>query len=117
MAIHTYARLGWVLSGPVHGFSQEFSSVNLVSTHALIAIGYQLQESLNSQLKGFWNLESMGTQSEELYHSVYDEFKKCITYNGERYKVKLPWKMFHPAVPNNYDLILRRLNGFLKQLR
>ena len=115
MAIHTDARLGWVLSGPVHGFSQEFSSVNLVSTHALIVIGYQLQESLNNQLKGFWNLESMGFQSEE--HSVYDEFKKCITYNGERYEVKLPWKKFHPALPNNYDLVLRRLNGFLKQLR
>ena len=93
MVIHTDARLDWVLSGPMHGFSQEFSSVNLVSTHALIVIGYQLQESLNSQLKGFWNLESMGIQSEE--HSVYDEFKKCITYNGERYKVKLPWKKFH----------------------
>ena len=59
-AIHT--RLGWVLSGPVHGLSQEISSVNLVSTHALKVDGYQLQESLDSQLKGFWDLESMGIQ-------------------------------------------------------
>ena len=52
-------RLGWVLSDPVHGLLQEIS-VNLVSTHVLKVDGYQLQESLDSQLKGFWDLESMG---------------------------------------------------------
>jgi len=38
-------RLGWVLSGPVHGLSQEVSSVNLVTTHAFLVDTYQPQES------------------------------------------------------------------------
>ena len=70
---------------------------------------------LTVSLKRFWDLESIGIQSEE--QSVYDEFKKCLTYNGERYEVKLPWKESNPALPDDYGLALKRLNGLLKRLR
>ena len=47
----------------------------LFPTHALKVDGYQLQESLDSQLKRFLDLESTRIQSEE-----HSEFKKCISY-------------------------------------
>lgn len=115
-AIHT--RLGWVLSGPIQGLSQQVSSVNLVSTHALMIDIYQPQEEaqgLDSQLKMFWDLEAMGIQPKE--HSVYDKFEKDIVHVGDRYQVSLPWKQAYPILPDNYDLALKRLNGLLKRLR
>ena len=80
-AIHI--KLGWVLSGPVSGRSQKATSVNLVTTHALLVDTYQPQESLDHRLKQFWDLESMGIRPNE--HSVYDNFETGILYNGERY--------------------------------
>ena len=112
-AIHT--KLGWILSGPVSGMSQKATLVNLVTTHALLVDTYQPQESLDHQLKQFWDLESMGIRPDEC--SVYDNFEKGILCNGERYQVSLPWKESHPPLPDNYDLALRRLNGLLRRLR
>ena len=98
-AIHT--KLGWVLSGPVSGVSQDDTSVNLVTTHALLVDTYQPQESLDHRLKQFWDLESMGIQPDEC--SIYDSFEKGILYNGKRYQVSLPWKESHLPLPDNED--------------
>ena len=106
-AIHT--KLGWVLSGPVSGMSQKATLVNLVTTHALLVDTHQPQESLDYQLKQFWDLESMGIRPDEC--SIYDTFEKGILCSGERYQVSLPWKESHLPLPDNYDLALRRLNG------
>ena len=95
--------------------SQKTTSVNLITTHALRVDAYQPQESLDHRLKQFWDLESMGIQSEEC--SMYEKFEKGILHDGERYQVSLPWKESHLPLPNNYDLALRRLNGLLKRLR
>ena len=98
--------------------SHQASSVNLISTHVLAVDVYQPQEEkqdLDSQLKKFWDLESMGINPEEC--SVYDEFEKEIIYKNNRYEIALPWKQSHPSLPDNYELALRRLNGLLRRLK
>lgn len=35
----------------------------------------------------------------------------------KRYEVSLPWKESHAALPNNYDLSLKRLVRLLKRLK
>ena len=77
-AVHT--RLGWVLSGPVLGSPPDVSSVNLITTHSLRVDAYQQQteSELDSQLKMFWDLESLGVRHDE--PSVYDEFQRGIVY-------------------------------------
>ena len=40
-----------------------------------------------------------------------------LTFNGERYEVKLPWKSSHPVSPDNYELSFRRLGGNLRGVR
>ena len=52
-------RLGWVLSGPVHGLLCTASPVNLVTTHTLSVDAYVPDDSprdLDSTLKMFWHL-------------------------------------------------------------
>ena len=68
-AIHN--KFGRVLSGPLPGMGQGEGAVNLVaSTQVLRADGEVVQanlnQSLDSQLKKFWDLESMGILSNEL---------------------------------------------------
>lgn len=88
------------------------------TTHTLAVDGYSPEDSkqdLDSKLKAFWDLESIGIKSNEC--SVYQEFEKMITFKGNRYEVSLPWKQFHPKLPDHYDLSLKRLIGLLKRLR
>ena len=66
-------KLGWVLSGPVEGETQESTMVNLVatqSTHSLQVDAVTEQESLDSSLRRFWDLESLGILQNET--SVYE---------------------------------------------
>ena len=114
-AVHT--RLGWVLSGPVQGSSLVTSSVNLITTHSLRVDAYQqqMESTLESQLKMFWDLESLGVRPNE--PSVYDEFQRGIVYKHPRYEVSLPWKCAHPPLNDHYELVLRRLNGLLNRLK
>ena len=116
IAVHT--RLGWVLSGPAEEFLCQGTVVNLITTHTLVVDAYSPEDSkqdLNGKLKAFWDLESIGIMSNEC--NVYQEFEKSIALKGNRYEVSLPWKQFHPELPDHYDLSLKRLIGLLKRLR
>ena len=73
------------------------------------------KQHLDSQLKKFWDFESMGINPEMC--SVYDKFEKEIIYKNNRYEIALPWKRSHPSLPDNYELALRRLNGLLRRLK
>ena len=86
--------------------------------HALAVDAYAPEDNkqdLDSKLKAFWDLESIGIKSNE--SSVYQEFEKTITLKSNRYEVSLPWKQFYPELPDHYDLSLKRLLGLLKCLR
>ena len=57
-------RLGWVLSGPVHGSPVQVSCTNLTSSHVLkqeaSCVRHHDLERLDLQLKRFWDLERLG---------------------------------------------------------
>ena len=115
-AIHS--RLGWILSGPTDVSSQSDTFVNLISSHSLLAdssLELEPQDDLDSALRKFWTLESLGISSDE--PSVYDVFKQHITFKDHRYVVNLPWKETHPHLPTNLDLCRRRLDGLLHRLK
>ena len=106
-----------MLSGPVQGSPLVTSSVNLITTHSLRVDAYQqqMESTFESQLKMFWDLESLGVRPNE--PSVYDEFQRGIVYKHPRYEVSLPWKCAHPPLNDHYELAVRRLNGLLKRLK
>ena len=114
-AIHT--KLGWVLSRPINGATQdERQQNNLVTTHVLKSAVKPIDvtnESLYGNLRSFWELESLGIKPK----SLYEEFEEKISFENQRYEVHLPWKTPHPILPDNYDLSVKRLTNLLKCLR
>ncbi|ORU90924.1 MAG: hypothetical protein A6F71_08245 [Cycloclasticus sp. symbiont of Poecilosclerida sp. M] len=112
MAIET--KVGWVLSGPT---GQQETTVNLAvtPTHALRIDTYPIEQSLDDQLRRFWELESLGIMRDE--SSVYEKFIQQILFDGQRYQVSLPWKDYHPPLPDNLELCRRRFNGLLIRLK
>lgn len=115
-AIHT--KLGWVLSGPINEMpTKTADSVNLTSTHVLKcqATNPISHGSWDPQLEKFWNLESLGIQTDE--RSVYEEFDQKISYDGFKYTVGLPWKEPHPILPDNYGLSKKRLMSLFTRLK
>lgn len=109
-------KLGWVLSGPMHGSTQDDKQrSSLVTTHVLKTAVKPLDitnENLDGNLRTFWDLESLGITP----RSVYEEFEENITFDGNRYEVHLPWKVPHPLLPDNYGLSVKRLTNLLKRL-
>ena len=110
-AIETW--FGWVLSGPTGGVHEE-TTVNLVSSSHMLRVDIVAEsEGLETELKRFWDLESLGISKEE--HPVQQQFTQHIMFKHGRYEVRLPWKESHPHLPDNYDLCQRRLTGLLKR--
>ena len=70
---------------------------------------------MKDDLQKFWDLETLGIKEHET--SVCDKFSNDITFTGERYQVKLPFKDNHPMVPDNYTVALRRLTTTNKKLK
>ena len=106
IAIHT--GLGWVLSGPVSLLNQDEAMTGFFVSHTL-RVDRQLEEgeTLDKQLKSFWELESLGITNPD--QSVYDRFGDTVIFEDGRYEVALPWKDPHPILPDNYQLSLKRL--------
>ena len=48
--------------------------------------------------------------------SVLETFEETIQFVDGRYEVSLPWKEFHPTLPDNFGLSEKRLNGLLRRL-
>ena len=114
-AIHTH--LGWVLLGPVCGAAQQTSPARLPTSYMMHVSATHLSDSLphlSSQLKAFWELESLGIKQEE--PSVHGNFKKTIMFKNGHYEVNLPWKSTQTRLPSNRDLAGRRLNVLFKRL-
>ena len=112
--VAVYTHLGWVLSGPVTSDEATSCSTNLV-THVLGASVQCDEPSLNETLKSFWELEALGVQPNE-DNSICEPIN-TIRFKDGRYEVELPWKQYHPTLPDNYVLSQKRLQGLLKRLQ
>lgn len=111
---------GWTISGPVCNVLHSSTySVNLSSTHVLridsSPIKNDYDDDLDSKLKCFWNLESIGIDTK--VDPVIELFNDNIVYRDKRYEVALPWKEIHDPLPDNYNLSLRRLKSLLHRLQ
>ena len=115
IAIET--KLGWVLSGPIPEEIQvNRQQSNLVATHVLKSAVNPVDvtdETLDGNLRTFWELESLGIKP----RTLYEEFQEQISFKNNRYEVHLPWKTPHPSLPDNYELSRKRLENLLKRLR
>ena len=70
----------------------EHQQSNLVTVHVLRTAVHPLNvanESLDGNVRRFWDLESMGIKQ----RSMYEEFEEKISFQNNRYEVRLPWKM------------------------
>ena len=48
---------------------------------------------------------------------MHEQFLQQISFDGQRYKVSLPWKEYHPPLPDHYDLCRKRLESLMRRLR
>ena len=108
-------KFGWILSGCVD-LGGKRQSVNFVSSAASeVRIGGENDE-LESQVKRFWELESLGINKYE--QSFYEEYLNTICRNEyNRYKVRLPFKENDPLIHNNFVLWKRRLLTLHQKLK
>ena len=89
-------------------------TVNLSSMHVLKIESTEMSD-MKDDLQKFWDLETLGIKEHET--SVHDKFSNDITFTGERYQVKLPFKDNHPMLPDDYTVALRRLTTMIKKLK
>ena len=77
---------------------------------------------LNSTLKRFWELESIGiTPTKESVmtpdeQQAWEKVSKSLKFNGKHYEVALPWKDERPDLPNNFPMARQRLLPTEKKL-
>ena len=100
--------LGYVLSGPmkVSADSDSTESSSYFVTR---------EDRLDREVGRLWDLETLGIRESD---DVQDRFVDSIEHNGDRYRVKLPWRqdMDNEMLPTNYELSLARMKGQLKRL-
>ncbi|KRZ75243.1 hypothetical protein T10_3389 [Trichinella papuae] len=66
-------------------------------------------------IKKFWEVEAMGTEERnESEVNILERFKNEVTFDGERYMVRLPWKTSEVQIPNNYGQAQQRLQQLEK---
>ena len=71
----------------------------------------QMLQVSNDQLKSLCELKSCGISGSD--SSAYDEFRRYIQFVDGMYEVELPKKEGHPALPGNYHLCVRRMQGLI----
>ena len=75
------SRVGWVLSGPVQGYSKSTDgNVNLLNATHVLRIDNETS-SLDKQLHKFWDLETLGIRDKE--KPCYDKFIDAIEINEQ----------------------------------
>ena len=101
------SKFGWILSGcvGVGGKTQSFNFVSSATSE--VRIGGKNDE-LESQVKRFWELESLGINKYE--QSFYEEYLNTICRNEyNRYEVRLPFKENHSLIHGSFELCKRPL--------
>ena len=104
--------LGWVLSGPMKSSENE-SEARSVQVN-LIGSVHEERLNLESDVHKLWDMETIGIIESE--DEVHEAFVKSVSFTGNRYSVRLPWKEGHPERPSNYAMSLRRLKTQVARL-
>jgi len=74
----------------------------------------QYKGSLDVDVNPMWDLETIGIK--EPRSGVYEEYRDSISFDGQRYSMKLPWKEGHPDLPTNYTTSMCRIKSQVTRL-
>ena len=88
-----------MLSGPADLTGPQGFTMNLITTHTLRVDDEVTNKMLDAIMRSFWELESLGIQTESAEGSVSDRFTSSIKIKESRYKVSLPWRECHDPLP------------------
>lgn len=104
-------RLGWTIMG---------RTPTVTSSECLMLISMTNQDVTIADL---WTLDSLGItdpsenkSKQELQEAAKTHFLNTVKVEEERFMVNLPWLENHRALPDNYELSLKRLHSTLKKL-
>ena len=115
--IASESKFGWILNGTVEKKTKEgenFTSANNI-VHVFHVEAHPLNE-LDSQMKRFWELESIEILNQE--KQPYNYFEESICKNQEnRYEMKLPFKENHLLIQDNFQMCKKRLLKLHKNLK
>jgi len=113
--VATESTLGWVLSGQIN--SKLLSDTPCLATHNLRCSVENAPENpesidiLRHDLNKFWNIENVGSSQ-----CVINKFEHDIFHDGKRYVTKLPFKVDHDCLPDNFDICKKRLLSLKSRL-
>ena len=112
--------LGWTRMGPAN--TQRSGDLQTNFTHTYFVREQQENsDEISGLLRRFWEIENYGTSTEPHPLTIHEKaslekLKESITHVDGRYQVAIPWKDDEPALPNNYEMALRRLLNTEKRL-
>lgn len=104
---------GWVINGRV-----DTSGTGPRPSATLFATS-QPKTTSDFDVTKFWRLELIGiTDSAQIPDDeiAMRKVTESMTFDGDRYHVRFPWKEPTPDLPGNYELALGRLNSLEKRL-
>ncbi len=83
---------GWTLAGRINSTENKVTQSNVLLTLE--------KRQTREDIQRLWDLESIGIRE---VAEVYEDFKDNIKFDGEIYKVSLPWKAGTHDLPDNRD--------------
>ncbi|GFV69698.1 integrase catalytic domain-containing protein [Trichonephila clavipes] len=75
---------------------------------------------LNTTLRSFWELESIGVKNENCCSEEdvsFEMFKQRVHFKNGRYEVELPWKRDSDELSDNFSLAKRRLGSLMRKMQ
>ena len=100
--------LGWTLSSPLK-VSSSVETGNVAYVHFV-----GRDEKLTCDVQRLWDLETLGIQP---VNEVHEEFIDSISFENDRYSVKLPWQEGHYMLTSNYNTCVSQLKGQVRKLK
>ena len=95
-------KYGWVLSSPLKGkVVASHNNVNVNRIHDCpTTLHIDFSVKLNDEVNKLWDLATVGIRSTDKAH---EELLDNISFNGERYLGKGPWKVGHNPLLSTFQ--------------
>lgn len=114
--------LGWTVNGstaPIDGNILQ-TSINVMKITSQ-QVQFDRNNDVNSTLKTFWDLETMGIKAEqeqtEIENTVMENFNETIKFKNSMYEVRLPWNERAVELADNNVLARKRLHNLNKKFK
>ena len=104
-------KLGWVISGRLGSGSPDLHCFETYLLRTAVE-EVDLTDNLRHDLDKFWAVENIGSDSDQ----VVSDFRNNIIHDGTRYVTKLPFKLDHEPLPDNFAVSEGRLKSLKGRL-